>query len=185
MTKSAFEACGLPAATRRRRSARLLDPAEAAGHVAGGVHRRGRAGAGAGGHIHPVQAVIAILCIAVGSGASGAINMWYERDIDAMMRRTRDRPLPAGRMTPGEALGFGVTLAVASVLADGHRAQHRRRAAAGRGDLLLCLRLHDRPEAPHAAEHRDRRRRRRVPADDRLGRGRPAMSAGRRSCCSR
>jgi protoheme IX farnesyltransferase len=68
------------------------------------------------GHIHPVQAVIAVLCIAVGSGAAGAINMWYERDIDALMRRTRDRPLPAGRMMPGEALGFGITLAAAAVL---------------------------------------------------------------------
>jgi heme o synthase len=68
------------------------------------------------GQIHPVQAVIAILCIAAGSGASGAINMWYERDIDAVMRRTKDRPLPAGRMMPGEALGFGITLATAAVL---------------------------------------------------------------------
>jgi heme o synthase len=68
------------------------------------------------GHIHPVQAVIAILCIAAGSGASGAINMWYERDIDALMRRTKDRPLPAGRMMPGEALGFGIMLATAAVL---------------------------------------------------------------------
>lgn len=68
------------------------------------------------GHIHPVQAVIAILCIAAGSGASGAINMWYERDIDALMRRTRNRPLPAGRMMPGEALGFGIMLATAAVL---------------------------------------------------------------------
>jgi protoheme IX farnesyltransferase len=66
--------------------------------------------------LHPVQWAIAILCIAVGSGASGALNMWYERDLDAKMRRTRDRPLPAGRMAPGEALGFGITLAVASVL---------------------------------------------------------------------
>jgi heme o synthase len=69
-----------------------------------------------GGDLHPVQMIVAVLCIAVGSGASGAINMWYERDIDALMARTKDRPLPAGRMTPGEALGFGVTLAVASVL---------------------------------------------------------------------
>ena len=60
------------------------------------------------GHLHPLQAAIAILCIAIGSGASGAINMWYERDIDAVMKRTRDRPMPAGRMLPGEALGFGV-----------------------------------------------------------------------------
>jgi len=68
------------------------------------------------GHVHPLQAAVAVLCIALGSGAAGAINMWYERDIDALMSRTRDRPLPAGRMTPGEAVGFGATLAVASVL---------------------------------------------------------------------
>ena len=68
------------------------------------------------GHLHPVLAVVAVLCIAVGAGAAGAINMWYERDIDAIMRRTAGRPLPAGRMMPGEALGFGVVLAVGSVL---------------------------------------------------------------------
>jgi protoheme IX farnesyltransferase len=67
------------------------------------------------GHIHTVLAVTAILCIAVGAGASGAINMWYERDIDALMVRTKNRPLPAGRMAPGEALGFGVVLAVGAV----------------------------------------------------------------------
>lgn len=68
------------------------------------------------GHLHPVLASVAVLCIAVGAGAAGAINMWYERDIDAIMRRTAGRPLPAGRMMPGEALGFGVVLAVGSVL---------------------------------------------------------------------
>ncbi len=68
------------------------------------------------GHIHPLIAAVAVLCIAVGAGASGAINMWYDRDIDAVMRRTRARPLPAGRMAPGEALGFGVVLAVGSVV---------------------------------------------------------------------
>jgi heme o synthase len=67
------------------------------------------------GHLHPVLACVAVLCIAVAAGACGAINMWYDRDIDALMARTRDRPLPAGRMAPGEALGFGVVLAVASV----------------------------------------------------------------------
>lgn len=71
------------------------------------------------GHLHPVLAAIAILCIAVGAGASGAINMWYDRDIDAVMRRTAQRPLPAGRMEPGEALGFGVVLAVGSVIVMG------------------------------------------------------------------
>ncbi|MBT3793508.1 MAG: protoheme IX farnesyltransferase [Rhodospirillales bacterium] len=67
------------------------------------------------GNLHPVLALIALLCIAVGAGASGAINMWFDRDIDAGMTRTRERPIPAGRMAPGEALGFGITLAVGSV----------------------------------------------------------------------
>ena len=68
------------------------------------------------GHLHPVLAFTAILCIAIAAGACGAINMWYDRDIDAIMRRTRNRPIPAGRIQPGPALGFGVTLAVGSVL---------------------------------------------------------------------
>ncbi len=67
-------------------------------------------------HLHPVLAAVAVLCIATGAGAAGAINMWYDRDIDAIMRRTAGRPLPAGRMMPGEALGFGVVLAVGAVL---------------------------------------------------------------------
>jgi protoheme IX farnesyltransferase len=68
------------------------------------------------GHLHPVLAAVAVLCIAIGAGAAAAINMWYERDIDALMRRTMGRPLPAGRMMPGEALGFGVVLGVGAVL---------------------------------------------------------------------
>jgi heme o synthase len=67
------------------------------------------------GHLHPLLRAVAVLCLAVGAGAAGAINMWYDRDIDAVMRRTADRPLPAGRMMPGEALGFGVVLAVGAV----------------------------------------------------------------------
>ncbi len=68
------------------------------------------------GHLHPVLAVIAILCIAVAAGASGAINMWYDRDIDAVMRRTARRPIPAGRIAPDAALGFGILLGVGSVV---------------------------------------------------------------------
>ncbi len=68
------------------------------------------------GHLHPVLAFTAILCIAVGAGAAGALNMWWERDIDALMHRTRRRPIPAGRIEPGAALSFGVALAVGSVL---------------------------------------------------------------------
>ncbi len=71
------------------------------------------------GHLNAVLAFTAILCITVAAGACGAINMWYDRDIDAIMRRTRNRPIPAGRIAPGSALGFGVTLAVGSVLVMG------------------------------------------------------------------
>ncbi len=71
------------------------------------------------GRLHPVLALTAILCITVAAGACGAINMWYDRDIDAIMRRTSKRPIPAGRIEPGSALGFGVVLAVGSVLVMG------------------------------------------------------------------
>src|SRR6188474_3373046 len=68
------------------------------------------------GHLHPVLAFTALLCIAVGAGAAGALNMWYDADIDAVMTRTAARPIPAGRIQPNEALGFGMTLAVGSVV---------------------------------------------------------------------
>src|SRR5215472_1511611 len=71
------------------------------------------------GHLHPVLAAVAVLCIAVGAGSAGAINMWYDRDIDALMRRTARRPLPTGRMMPGEALAFGVVLGVGAVVVMG------------------------------------------------------------------
>jgi len=71
------------------------------------------------GRLNPVLAFTAILCITVAAGACGAINMWFDRDIDAIMRRTRNRPIPAGRIEPGSALGFGITLAVGSVLVMG------------------------------------------------------------------
>ena len=67
------------------------------------------------GHLHPVLAFIAILAITVAAGAAGAINMWFDRDIDIVMHRTRNRPIPAGRIAPEEALGYGVFLAGASI----------------------------------------------------------------------
>jgi heme o synthase len=66
--------------------------------------------------IHPVLAFTAILCIALGAGAAAALNQWYEADIDALMKRTANRPLPAGRMERQAALHFGVGLAIFSVL---------------------------------------------------------------------
>ncbi|MGB3812281.1 MAG: heme o synthase [Shinella sp.] len=67
------------------------------------------------GTINPVIGAIAILCIAVGAGASGALNMWYDADIDAIMSRTAKRPIPSGRIRPKEALAFGLTLSAFSV----------------------------------------------------------------------
>ena len=71
------------------------------------------------GTLHPLLALVALLAIAIGAGASGALNMWYDADIDAIMRRTRSRPVPRGAILPGEALGFGAFLAIASVIALG------------------------------------------------------------------
>lgn len=68
------------------------------------------------GIVHPLIAFTALLCIAVGAGASGCLNMWYDRDIDALMRRTQNRPLPQRRIHPDNALAFGLILSVASVL---------------------------------------------------------------------
>ena len=68
------------------------------------------------GSLHPVTAFTALLCIAVGAGASGALNMWFDADIDAKMTRTARRPVPMGRVQPGEALAFGLTLSGFSVV---------------------------------------------------------------------
>ncbi len=68
------------------------------------------------GYLHPLLAAVAVLCIAVSAGAAGAINMWYDRDIDAIMERTKSRPLPKGRISPEEALSFGVTLTLFSTM---------------------------------------------------------------------
>jgi protoheme IX farnesyltransferase len=66
--------------------------------------------------LHPVEAFAAILFIALGAGASGALNMWWDADIDAMMKRTRARPIPAGRVAPGEALAVGLALSGLSIV---------------------------------------------------------------------
>jgi protoheme IX farnesyltransferase len=66
-------------------------------------------------HIHPVIGFASLLCIAIGAGAAGALNMWYDADIDAVMSRTAQRPIPAGKVLPREALSFGLTLAAGSV----------------------------------------------------------------------
>lgn len=66
--------------------------------------------------INPILAAASILCIAAGAGAAGALNMWYDRDIDAIMSRTKKRPLPAGKMAPSSVLAFGTIMSVLAVL---------------------------------------------------------------------
>lgn len=88
------------------------------------------------GTLHPVLAAVAILCIAVGAGASGAINMWYDRDIDAIMKRTCGRPIPRGRVAPAEALAFGVILSVFAVMTMGLAVNA---TAAGLLALTICF----------------------------------------------
>lgn len=68
------------------------------------------------GRIHPLLGLVTVLCIALGAGAAGALNQWWEADLDAKMRRTADRPLPSGRMERGSALAFGISVGVGSVL---------------------------------------------------------------------
>jgi heme o synthase len=71
------------------------------------------------GHIHPLIGAVAVLCIAVAAGASGAMNMWYDRDIDSIMSRTCGRPIPKGYVAPEQALAFGLTLAGFAVMVMG------------------------------------------------------------------
>ncbi len=66
--------------------------------------------------LHPVLAIVAIVCLAINAGAAGAINMWFDRDIDAVMKRTQNRPLPLNKMHSDEALSFGIVLSVLSVM---------------------------------------------------------------------
>jgi heme o synthase len=107
----AAQAIAQPASSRVRDYIALLKP-----RVMSLVVFTGFAGlVVAPGSLHPLLAAVAVLCIALGAGAAGAINMWYERDIDALMERTRKRPIPAGRVAPDKALAFGVTLALLSV----------------------------------------------------------------------
>ena len=68
------------------------------------------------GHINLFQQCLTLMCIALASGAGAAMNMWYDRDIDAVMKRTQKRPIPAGRVVPDDALAFGLFLAAGSVM---------------------------------------------------------------------
>jgi protoheme IX farnesyltransferase len=108
-----------------------------------------------------LTACIVLLGIAAGAGGAGALNMWYEADLDAAMTRTAGRPLPRGRVSRSEALAFGLALAAAGVAVLG-LVNLAAASIAGLYGLLLCRHLHDVAEAPNAAEYCPRRCRWRI-----------------------
>lgn len=89
--------------------------------------------------LHPVIAATAVLCIAIGAGAAGAINMWYDRDIDAVMKRTKNRPIPLGRIPAEEALSFGVILSLFSVMTMGVAVNWMAAALLGFANLFYVI----------------------------------------------
>ncbi len=119
----------------------------------------------------PSARLVALTCLGgyLSAGGAGAVNHWFDRDIDAQMARTATRPIPAGRISPRAALTFGCVLAGAVAARALARGQPARRRAVVLRLPRLRLRLHDLAEAAHAAEHRHRRRRRRGAAARRLG----------------
>jgi heme O synthase-like polyprenyltransferase len=119
--------------------------------------------------VHPMVAFSSILFIAIGGGASGALNMWWDADIDAIMRRTRSRPIPSGKVTPEDAKAIGIALSGFSVVM---LALASNLFAAGLlvHNFLLRGDLHSVAQALDTSEHCDRWRGRGLPADDWLGR---------------
>ena len=99
------------------------------------------------GQLDPLQALIAVLCIAAGAGAAGALNMWYDADIDAVMTRTAMRPIPRGRVSKVEALVFGVGPWRYRSRGSRSRDEPHSRRAVGRHHPLLCCRVHGVAEA--------------------------------------
>ena len=121
------------------------------------------------GSLHPVAAFTALLCIAVGAGAAGALNMWYDADVDALMTRTARRPVPMGRVRPAKHSHSALTLGSFAVVVPRPAGELGGIRAARLHDLLLRRDLYDLAQAFDAAEYRYRRSRWSIPADDRLG----------------
>ena len=126
---------------------------------------------------NPPVSKIALTCLGgyLSAGGAGAVNHYYDRDIDAQMRRTASRPIPAGRISPRAALVFGFVLCALSFAGAVADRQPPGRVAGPRRLRRLRRRLHDVAQAPHRAEHRDRRRGRRGAAAGRLG-GHPRLA---------
>ena len=138
------------------------------------------------GTIHPVLGFTAMLCIALGAGAAGALNQWYEADLDAQDEAHRGAPAARRADGPPDARAFRHrSVGRFSVLLMGLAVNWLAAAILAVSILFYVGGLHDLAQAAHAAEHRHRRRGRRVPAADRLGRGDRRRRRCCRCCCSR
>ena len=125
-----------------------------------------------------------LVCGTLAAGSANAINQYLERDIDALMARTRRRPLPAHAVTPERAVVFGIVLGAISVALMAWTVNLLAAFLTLLAIGVLRRRLHDHAQAQHAPEHRHRRRRGRAPAGHRLGGGHRATSRCRRCCSS-
>ena len=121
------------------------------------------------GHLDPLFGSIAILAIAIGAGAAGVLNMWYDADIDALMRRTAMRPIPRGAVSRREALVFGLALAAAAVVVLA-LALNFKTAALLAFTVFFYVVVYTVWLKRHAPKHRHRRRCWRASSGDRLGR---------------
>ena len=115
------------------------------------------------------KAIASIICIAAGAGASGALNMWYDADIDAQMSRTKKRPIPQGKMSPRGRAWLWNTYKSGVHLDAVYCLQYDGRRDIGVHHFLLSGHLYDVAETQHTAKYRHWRRSRGFPADDRLG----------------
>ena len=122
------------------------------------------------GSMNPALALVSIFCIAVGAGAAGALNMWYDRDIDAVMSRTKKRPLPAGKMSPASVLTFGIFMSAFSVFGLALAANYYAAGLLAFYHFLLCGGLYILAQTLNAAKHCYWRRGRGISAYGWLGR---------------
>ena len=121
------------------------------------------------GSVNPILGMASLLAIAVGAGASGALNMWYDADIDRQMARTASRPIPAGRISPSEAAAFGLTLSALSVLIMAMTGGYLAAGLLAFTIFFYAVVYTMWLEALHSAEHRHWRFGWRFAASDRLG----------------
>jgi protoheme IX farnesyltransferase len=122
--------------------------------------------------IDPFAGAVALLCIAAGAGAAGALNMWYDADIDAVMARTAMRPIPSGRVSRSEALVFGLMLGMCSIVALGTLLNIAAAALLAFTIFFYVVVLHDVAQTPNTAKYCHWWCGWRTPSGDRLGSGR-------------